>query len=65
MSVSMVFVPEFLFSGKNAFSGKITPLRKCLALEAETAAGEGGMRNKEGKAGLEDPVRRAEKMNLV
>ena len=61
----MVFVREFLFSGKKLFFGKKTPLGKCLALETGTAGRGGGMRNKEGKAGPNDPVRRAEKMNLV
>ena len=41
------------------------PLRKCLALEAGAVGGGCGTRNKEGKSGPEDPVRKSEKMNWV
>ena len=61
----MVFVSEFLFSGKKCFSLKENGFGKCLTYEAGAAGGGCGTRNKEGKAGPEDPIRRAEKMNML
>ena len=57
----MVFVPEFLFSRKKAFSGKKTPLGEYLAFEAGAAGGGCGTRNEEGKAGPDDPAQREKK----
>ena len=65
MSVSMVFVSEFLFSAKKCFFRKENGFGKCLTFEAGAAGGGCGTRNEEGKAGPDDPARRAEKMNLV